>query len=145
MDTMEHNYPRVAARATLFAILMLLGGLVWLVFAPSSSEDPSVTPPTAEAALEPLDGLEWFDAEPADRSEVERCHPAHYFDRIAAAIPDSSYASLDADTRDQMLTHVRAALTRTRATTLIVTHTEAEAAALGATVLRLAGQPAQLV
>ena len=50
------------------------------------------------AALVQVDGLEWRDAEPADRSEVERCHPAHYVDRIAAAVPAQSYASLDADT-----------------------------------------------
>jgi acetoin utilization deacetylase AcuC-like enzyme len=51
-----------------------------------------------KAALEQMDGLDWRDAEAADRSEVERCHPSHYFDRIAAAIPAQSYASLDGDT-----------------------------------------------
>ena len=51
-----------------------------------------------KAALQQLDDLQWRDAEAADRSEVERCHPAHYFDRIAAAIPAQSYASLDGDT-----------------------------------------------
>ena len=46
------------------------------------------------AALVQVDSLDWRDAEPADRSEVERCHPAHYVDRIAAAVPAQSYASL---------------------------------------------------
>lgn len=51
-----------------------------------------------KAALSELDGLDWRDATPADRAEVERCHPPHHFDRIAAAIPAQGYASLDADT-----------------------------------------------
>ncbi len=51
-----------------------------------------------KAALQKIDGLEWRDALPADRSEVERCHPAAYFDRIAAASPADDYVSLDADT-----------------------------------------------
>ncbi len=50
------------------------------------------------AALSELDGLEWHDAPRAARAEVERCHPATHFDRIAAAIPESSFVSLDADT-----------------------------------------------
>ena len=37
-----------------------------------------------KAALSDIPELDWRDAEPADRSEVERCHPARYFDRIAA-------------------------------------------------------------
>ena len=51
-----------------------------------------------KAALSDIPELDWRDAEPADRSEVERCHPAHYFERIAASIPESGYRSLDADT-----------------------------------------------
>ena len=51
-----------------------------------------------KAALQHIDGLKWRDAEAADRAEVERCHPPHYFDRIAATIPTQSYASLDGDT-----------------------------------------------
>ena len=50
------------------------------------------------AALSELDGLEWHDAPRAPRTEVERCHPARYFDRIASAIPESSFVSLDPDT-----------------------------------------------
>lgn len=50
------------------------------------------------AALKELEGLVWLEAPAADRSEVLRCHPAHYFDRIEASIPDASYVSLDADT-----------------------------------------------
>ncbi|MCV6593982.1 MAG: histone deacetylase family protein [Silicimonas sp.] len=51
-----------------------------------------------KAALSELDGLDWRDATPADRAEVERCHPPHHFDRIAATIPAQGHASLDADT-----------------------------------------------
>ena len=50
------------------------------------------------AALSDLEGLEWHDAPRAARTEVERCHPARYFDRIEAAIPESSFVALDADT-----------------------------------------------
>ena len=34
----------------------------------------------------------------AAREDVLRCHPSAYIDRIAAAIPDEGYVSLDADT-----------------------------------------------
>ena len=51
-----------------------------------------------KAALTQIDGLDWRDAALADRTEVERCHPAAYFDRIAAVSPADDYASLDADT-----------------------------------------------
>ncbi len=50
------------------------------------------------AALSELEGLEWNDAPRAARAEVERCHPARYVDRIEAAIPESSFVALDADT-----------------------------------------------
>ncbi|NNL36045.1 MAG: histone deacetylase family protein [Silicimonas sp.] len=50
------------------------------------------------AALREIDGLDWLEAPLADRSEVLRCHPADYFDRIEAAIPERDYVSLDADT-----------------------------------------------
>lgn len=48
--------------------------------------------------LNDISGLAWRDAPEADRSEVLRCHPARYLDRIEAAIPSESYVSLDADT-----------------------------------------------
>lgn len=50
---MEHNYPRVAARATLFAILALVAGLAWLFFAPDGAEDTANRPPTG-VQMEPL-------------------------------------------------------------------------------------------
>ena len=51
-----------------------------------------------KAALGKMDGLEWRDAPLADRAEVLRCHPESYLARIEAAVPGSSYVSLDADT-----------------------------------------------
>ncbi len=50
------------------------------------------------AVLSDMDELEWHEAPLADKSEVLRCHPERYFDRIAAAIPTTSYVSLDSDT-----------------------------------------------
>jgi acetoin utilization deacetylase AcuC-like enzyme len=50
------------------------------------------------AALRQIDGLDWREAPFADRTEVLRCHPESYLERIEAAIPDQSYVSLDADT-----------------------------------------------
>lgn len=58
MDTMEHNYPRVAARATLFTILLALGTLVWWLFQPSDAVNPgSVTKAAVQVQgqYEPLD------------------------------------------------------------------------------------------
>ena len=67
-----------------------------------------VTPPghperveRAEAvsrALRQLEGLDWREAPQADRSEVLRCHPERYLERIEDAIPNDGYVSLDADT-----------------------------------------------
>lgn len=51
-----------------------------------------------KAALDGMDGLDWCEAPLADKSEVMRCHPERYYDRIAAAVPRTSYVSLDADT-----------------------------------------------
>ena len=51
-----------------------------------------------QGALRGLDGLSWREAPIADRSEVLRCHPESYLERIEAAIPAESYVSLDADT-----------------------------------------------
>ena len=45
-----------------------------------------------------FDDLDRREAPLGDRSEVERCHPAAYFDRVAAAIPETGFVSLDADT-----------------------------------------------
>ena len=50
------------------------------------------------AALRQIGGLDWREAPLADRTEVLRCHPESYLERIEAAIPDQSYVSLDADT-----------------------------------------------
>ena len=50
------------------------------------------------AALRQIDGLDWREAPLADRTEVLRCHPESYLERIEAAIPEQSYVSLDADT-----------------------------------------------
>ncbi len=36
MDTMEHNYPRITARATFFTIALALAALVWWLFQPAS-------------------------------------------------------------------------------------------------------------
>lgn len=49
------------------------------------------------SALEGL-ALDRREAPPADESEVLRCHPKHYFDRIAGAIPDEGFTRLDPDT-----------------------------------------------
>ncbi len=49
-------------------------------------------------ALRAIDGLEWREAPLGARDDVLRCHPEAYVARIEAAIPQSSYASLDADT-----------------------------------------------
>lgn len=49
-------------------------------------------------ALQAMDGLEWRDAPKADRSEVLRCHPERYLERIEAAVPTNDYISLDGDT-----------------------------------------------
>ena len=43
-------------------------------------------------------GLDRREAPIAAKAEVLRCHPERYFERIAAAIPDDDYVSLDADT-----------------------------------------------
>ena len=43
-------------------------------------------------------GLDRRKAPIAPREDVLRCHPPAYIDRIAAAIPDEGYVSLDADT-----------------------------------------------
>ena len=37
-----------------------------------------------KAALDDMDGLDWREAPRADKSEVLRCHPERYYDRIAA-------------------------------------------------------------
>ena len=50
------------------------------------------------AALRRLDGLDWREAPLADRTEVLRCHPQAYLDRIEAAVPAEGYVGLDADT-----------------------------------------------
>ncbi len=49
-------------------------------------------------ALKRIDGLEWREAPYGSRDDVLRCHPDGYVARIEAAIPENSYASLDADT-----------------------------------------------
>lgn len=49
-------------------------------------------------ALRDLPGLKWREAPMADRSEVLRCHPARYVERVEQAIPSEGYVSLDADT-----------------------------------------------
>lgn len=49
-------------------------------------------------ALRDIAGLDWREAPAADRSEVLRCHPARYVERVEAAIPSEGYVSLDADT-----------------------------------------------
>lgn len=48
--------------------------------------------------LRDFHGLDWREAEVADRTEVLRCHPESYLARIEAAIPEDGYVSLDADT-----------------------------------------------
>lgn len=53
MDTIEHNYPRVAGRATLFALLMVIAGLVWLFFFATDEDDVSKVN-AAGMKLEPL-------------------------------------------------------------------------------------------
>lgn len=52
------------------------------------------------AAISALDGLDllWQEAELADDSEVIRCHPQRYLDRLRAALPDQGLRVLDADT-----------------------------------------------
>ena len=50
------------------------------------------------AALQEIEGLTWREAPKAKRSEVLRCHPEDYLERVEAAIPDEGYVSLDADT-----------------------------------------------
>lgn len=51
---MEHNYPRVAGRATLFALALLVAGLIWWLFWPAG--DSEHVPPQATVAgqVEPL-------------------------------------------------------------------------------------------
>ncbi len=49
-------------------------------------------------ALKALDGLDWREAPMGARGDVLRCHPDAYISRIEAAIPATSYVSLDADT-----------------------------------------------
>ncbi len=49
-------------------------------------------------ALKALDGLDWREAPMGARDDVLRCHPDAYVSRIEAAIPETSYVSLDADT-----------------------------------------------
>ena len=49
-------------------------------------------------ALRAIEGLDWREAPLGARDDVLRCHPEHYVARIEAAIPATSYASLDADT-----------------------------------------------
>ncbi len=48
-------------------------------------------------ALKALDGLDWREAPMGARDDVLRCHPDAYVSRIEAAIPETSYVSLDAD------------------------------------------------
>lgn len=49
-------------------------------------------------ALKGIEGLDWREAPLAERSEILRCHPEAYVERIEAAIPSEGYVSLDADT-----------------------------------------------
>lgn len=48
--------------------------------------------------LEALAGLDRRVCPPGDETDVLRCHTADYIERVKAAIPESGYASLDADT-----------------------------------------------
>ncbi|MDP0925745.1 histone deacetylase family protein [Paracoccus onubensis] len=52
------------------------------------------------AVISALDGLDllWQEAGLADDSEILRCHPQRYLDRIRAALPDEGFRALDADT-----------------------------------------------
>ncbi len=52
MDTMEHNYPRVAARATLFTILLALGALVWWLFQPAADPETATKAKGQEATAQ---------------------------------------------------------------------------------------------
>ncbi len=45
-----------------------------------------------------FDGLTRQEAPICDRAEILRCHPEAYVAAIEAAIPDTGYRSLDADT-----------------------------------------------
>lgn len=61
-----------------------------------------------------------------------------------ALILDEPFASLDADTGAEMLALTRRLIAESRAPTLFVTHSAAEAEALGTRILRLSGQPATI-
>jgi acetoin utilization deacetylase AcuC-like enzyme len=50
-----------------------------------------------KAALAGMDLLR-LDAPLAERTEIERCHPRSYIDRVTAAIPARPWAALDGDT-----------------------------------------------
>ncbi|MDJ1008536.1 MAG: histone deacetylase family protein [Paracoccaceae bacterium] len=72
------------------------------------SSERHVTPPghpervarigAVRDALEPLVGLDRRVCPEGDAADVLRCHPAEYLDRVEAAIPESGFVSLDADT-----------------------------------------------
>ncbi|MDH3264072.1 MAG: ABC transporter ATP-binding protein [Paracoccaceae bacterium] len=62
-----------------------------------------------------------------------------------ALILDEPFASLDEATAEEMLALTERLIAETRAATLFVTHSEAEAKRLATRVLRLAGQPATIV
>ena len=49
-------------------------------------------------AMPQFDDLLRLDAPLAEEAEIARCHPPQYADAIKAAVPESGYVSLDADT-----------------------------------------------
>jgi len=72
------------------------------------SSKAHVTPPghpeqvarigAVQEALAGLAGLDRRDCPAGDEADVLRCHPASHVAKIRAAIPETGYASLDADT-----------------------------------------------
>jgi len=77
MDTMEHNYPRVAARATLFTILLALGALVWWLFFQPTTEAPGTATSTqgqqaANQMQGPFEPLQLMTATGAHDLKIER-------------------------------------------------------------------------
>lgn len=50
------------------------------------------------AALADLDDLDRRVCPEGAREDVQRCHPARYIARVAAAVPETGFVSLDADT-----------------------------------------------
>lgn len=70
---MEHNYPRVAARATFFTLALALGGLVWWLFQPAAeTAAPGDGTPQAAQSQGQFEPLQLVTASGTHTLQIER-------------------------------------------------------------------------